>query len=125
MVICTPLSVTVPPKVAGSVKVGQSLLLTVALRSRPVSLKPCRLAGATENAGSPNVGMTHGDTAFFGGFAVPPWPCATPVPNAITLAAAIKTTSGPTGDFRFRLAFISAPFGHRAGDLESDRWARR
>src|SRR4249919_2070080 len=86
MVNTIPLRVTVPPQVSASAEqpVPSS---GPALSIRPVSSKPCRLAVATENGGSPSVGTTHGETAPFGGLAVPPPPpplaVAAPTPETV------------------------------------------
>ena len=95
MMIFAPLIVTVPPDVLPGVHAP----LTVAAWIRPVSSKPCSTAGpAPVNTGSPRVGITHGDTAPFGGFAVPPLASAMPTPvRARTLTAAIVTINGFRG----------------------------
>src|SRR3954451_12803991 len=87
-----PLSVTVPPQVSASAEQpvpsrGPTLSIS------PVLSKPCRLAVATENGGSPRVGMTHGETAPLGGLAVPPFATADPIPEAVAkVTTSIRAT---------------------------------
>jgi hypothetical protein len=100
-VIVVPLMVTLPPQRLLSVSFGQPSLPTVEAWMYPVTSNPWSCVGSADHAGSGSVGVTIGETAFCGGFAVPPfalaWVASTPDP-ASTMRVHAASMRGPVHD---------------------------
>src|SRR5689334_7331233 len=98
-VMVVPLRVTLPPQRLLSASVGHPSLLTVDAWMYPVTSKPRSVEGSTDHAGSGRVGVSMGEIAPCGGFAVPPF-----------ALACVAITPDPARAIRVHAASMRGPF---------------